>query len=203
MNFYSYPGIMNKLIVDIEFEPKIQPDYVLFEVCKYFKQNPEKVLGNIRYKELVYCRHLVAFFLRKKTKLSLKEIASFLRRRNHTTIINPLEKMKVYSEIYKNINYEIHQLETIFRVRRRKLQSKMVQKGSLVIYYGYDKEAIKPGYFFEVTNEETKTISNPLGIVVSQDSGFRLDHNQMYTFMNRFQVGSKRELEKVISNIPL
>ena len=204
MNFYSYPGIMNKLKVEIELDLNIQPRYVLSVICKYFKQDPEKVIGPVRTKELVHCRCLFAFFLRKKTKCSLNDVGYILGKRDHTTIINSLKKIKSHSELYQDINYEIHQLEMIFRTKKRKnLQSKIVKRGSLTICYGYDHNIIKPGYFFEVLDETLKTSDNPLGVLISQEPHIKLDHNQMYSFMKQFKVGSKNDIEKVMNRIPL
>lgn len=70
--------------------------------------------------ELVLTRHLIAFYARTNTRISLKALARKLNRGDHTTIINCIRRLKKLidsgepevSSYVKEINKRIEQLKT-------------------------------------------------------------------------------------------
>ena len=70
---------------------KVEDKIVKF-VLEETGESKEEVFGPKRYPHLLRCRYVIAYFLHKE-QWTLKEIARFLNRGHHTTIINMLKKV--------------------------------------------------------------------------------------------------------------
>jgi chromosomal replication initiation ATPase DnaA len=86
----------NELILLISFLPdrKDIPFKVIRKVvCKYTGVSYKKAIVVCRERELALTRHLIAYFSKKYTKLSLQQIATLVNKENHTTIMSSVRRI--------------------------------------------------------------------------------------------------------------
>ncbi len=82
-------------------KPKeITPTLILEVVAEHFGVKADDITSNRRNSELVLPRHIVMYLCRNYTDNSLKNIAKFLNRQDHTTIKHAVEKIE--SELKTN-----------------------------------------------------------------------------------------------------
>jgi chromosomal replication initiator protein len=68
-------------------------------ICEYVGVAPDQVVHSSRYAKQVLARHLIAFYAREHFGYSFSEIADELNRKDHTTILKNIRKVKSYIEI--------------------------------------------------------------------------------------------------------
>ena len=73
---------------------KVNPKSIISAVAKLYNITPENIIGKSRKQNYTHARHIVMYILREELNLSLKEIGGILGNRDHTTIINGVEKIK-------------------------------------------------------------------------------------------------------------
>lgn len=71
-----------------------QIDTVLKIVASDFDLSPDDIIGSSRRNDIAQARHVAAYFLALNTDLSLKSIAIALKRTDHTTVINSLNRVQ-------------------------------------------------------------------------------------------------------------
>jgi chromosomal replication initiation ATPase DnaA len=92
------------------------PQQLLNEVCEVMQENPLKVAGRNRDKEIVKVRHYYAYIGRTYYKFKLKQLAAPLYR-DHTTIINSLQVVKDWIDSKDEIcNNDLEILKTHFEL---------------------------------------------------------------------------------------
>lgn len=82
--------------------------YMLNEMCLYSGFSSNQILGKTRKREIVYARHLLAFFLLKTGLLNLREVGFKIGGRNHATIINSKEVVKDLISVKDDIMYPLY-----------------------------------------------------------------------------------------------
>lgn len=75
-------------------QKKISPDDVLKTVCSYYNLKPSQIKSSTRVSNFVFPRQLIMYILREHLKMKQEEIARFLKRKDHTTIIHGVEKIR-------------------------------------------------------------------------------------------------------------
>lgn len=89
ISYWSYPSL------PITDRPKYQiAKHYIKCVCEKLDVDFRLITSKSRKKEIVYARHISAFFLYHLTSCSLKDVAFFLGKINHTTICNSLSICK-------------------------------------------------------------------------------------------------------------
>ncbi|MCI8304947.1 MAG: chromosomal replication initiator protein DnaA [Lawsonibacter sp.] len=90
-------------------------DVIIEEVCKFYNIEPEILRGQGRSKDISLARQIAMYQIRRMTNLSLKEIGSEFNGRDHSTVLNALnriedlvktdpEKAEIVKDITTNIN---------------------------------------------------------------------------------------------------
>lgn len=90
-------------------------DVIIDEVCKFYNLEPELLRGQGRSKDISLARQIAMFQIRRMTNLSLKEIGQEFNGRDHSTVLNALnrieglvktdpEKAEIIKDITTNIN---------------------------------------------------------------------------------------------------
>ncbi len=82
------------------------------EVSKYYAINYEEIIGSGRTKNVLLSRHIVIFLSRNVLNLSLMEISNFFNK-NHSTIINSLNKINKEIELNPDISIVINKIKAI------------------------------------------------------------------------------------------
>ena len=90
-------------------------DVIIEEVCKFYNLEPELLRGQGRSKDISLARQIAIYQIRRMTNLSLKEIGQEFNGRDHSTVLNALnrieslvktdpEKAEIIKDITTNIN---------------------------------------------------------------------------------------------------
>ena len=90
-------------------------DVIIDEVCKFYNLEPELLRGQGRSKDISLARQIAMYQIRRMTNLSLKEIGAEFGGRDHSTVLNALnrvedlvktdpEKAEIIKDITTNIN---------------------------------------------------------------------------------------------------
>jgi len=90
-------------------------DVIIDEVCKFFSVGESALRGQSRAKEIATPRHIAIYLIRNMTKLSLSDIGKEFGNRNHTTVINSVDRVEklckedpATAEILKDIRTNIN-----------------------------------------------------------------------------------------------
>ncbi len=90
-------------------------DVIIEEVCKFYNIEPDILRGQGRSKDISLARQIAIYQIRRMTNLSLKEIGQEFNGRDHSTVLNALnrieglvktdpEKAEIIKDITTNIN---------------------------------------------------------------------------------------------------
>ncbi|WP_251318711.1 chromosomal replication initiator protein DnaA [Flintibacter muris] len=90
-------------------------DVIIEEVCKFYNLEPSLLRGQGRSKDISLARQIAMYQIRRMTNLSLKEIGTEFGGRDHSTVLNALnriedlaktdpEKAEIIKDITTNIN---------------------------------------------------------------------------------------------------
>lgn len=75
-------------------QERIHPQDVIKTVASYYELKPSHIKGSSRKQNIALARQIVMFFLRDRMKLNLEEVAFMVKRKDHTTVIHAVEKIK-------------------------------------------------------------------------------------------------------------
>jgi chromosomal replication initiator protein len=100
---YIFPGISSVLNKSIMNE-------IIKVISTQLNVNHNDVIGDRRYKTIVYGRHLSMYYIRKKTKLSEAEIGKYFNR-DHSTINHACKVINNY--IYTKDNVVLKDIQIL------------------------------------------------------------------------------------------
>ncbi|MEI7603827.1 MAG: chromosomal replication initiator protein DnaA [bacterium] len=83
---------------------EIKPRDIIKKVSQSFSVSEEELLGQIRTKSIATARQVAMYLMKKELGITLMQIASYLKRQDHTTIIHGIDKIE--SEIAKNREFK-------------------------------------------------------------------------------------------------
>lgn len=112
LNYMCVPGIKDEYRK--QCAPVITPERIITMVCDHFNLNPEHIKTKRRVKEHVHARHVIFYFLRKHTKMTLKT-AGELFNRDHTTVIHGLENLSDIMDTEPLVRSEVELLESMIQ----------------------------------------------------------------------------------------
>jgi len=72
---------------------RLGPSEVLRAVCSYYNVKQTILRGAVRSESIAFPRQVAMFLLRRELKMKYEEIATFLRRKDHTTVLHGCEKI--------------------------------------------------------------------------------------------------------------
>lgn len=81
----------------------LTPDYILNIVCEEFDVSPEDIKSSRRNQEIVTPRHIFMYLCRQIIDMTYEDIAKYLMRKDHTTVMHGYKKVK--DDISKNPEY--------------------------------------------------------------------------------------------------
>jgi chromosomal replication initiator protein len=98
---YSLVDIEKILQRDKKNQKKdIKPRDIIKKVAQSFDVSEEEILGQIRTQRIARARQVAMYLLKKELGITLTVIASYLKRKDHTTVIHGIDKID--SEISKD-----------------------------------------------------------------------------------------------------
>lgn len=71
-------------------------------VARYTGISTDKIKGSSREKEIVAARHLYCYFVKYYTRLSLKAIGRTIGNKDHSTVINAIQKVNDAMDLPKS-----------------------------------------------------------------------------------------------------
>jgi len=90
---------------------------VIQKICEMYKVEPEKFFTKTRKQNVVNARHLASYFfycIKRYTMTKIGQIIS-VQPKDHTTIINSLEKFKCYMQTEPQQAYNYSELIQLFK----------------------------------------------------------------------------------------
>jgi len=75
-------------------QKKITVDDVLKTICSYYNIKLSQLKNNSRLSNFVFPRQVAMYFLREHLKMKQEDIARILKRKDHTTVIHGVEKIR-------------------------------------------------------------------------------------------------------------
>jgi chromosomal replication initiator protein len=73
---------------------KVSPNDVIKAVCTYYNIKQAHIKSSTRVENIALARQVAMYFLREKLGINLVEVAFLLKRRDHTTVMHGVEKIK-------------------------------------------------------------------------------------------------------------
>jgi chromosomal replication initiator protein len=81
----------------VKWKKEPDPEYIICQVCEYYKISEKEIKGMKRDRSLVFPRHLAMYLIKKRVpSLSLKKIGQFFGGRDHTTVIHAITAIENY-----------------------------------------------------------------------------------------------------------
>lgn len=112
MNYMCVPGIKEQY--RSQCAPIVTPEKIIEIVCDYFNLTHEALKGKCRSKELVHARHVIFYFIRRHTSMTLKSTGQLFNR-DHTTVIHGLENLNDIMDTEPVVKSEVEHLEAIIK----------------------------------------------------------------------------------------
>ena len=88
----------------------ITPEVIIREVCRYFRIEEEQIKGQSRSRDCLNARQIAMYLIRRMTSLSLDDNGKVFGGRDHSTVINSINKVErkmktdpSYAEMIKSI----------------------------------------------------------------------------------------------------
>lgn len=87
----------------------ISPEFIIEKSSEFFKVDKAKLLSKARNRRLVEYRYMIAHILYNNpySRLTLYEIAEYLGKRDHSTIIHGLSTIKNLCEVDENLRQKM------------------------------------------------------------------------------------------------
>ncbi len=95
---------------------KIQPADVIRAVANYYDVKASHIRGSERTENLAMARQITMYLLREEIRLKLEEIAFILKKKDHTTVIHGVNKIK--ATLMKDVDLK-KQIDTIIQTLRQ------------------------------------------------------------------------------------
>lgn len=94
------------------YQLKRHPEYIEQLVAEYYGITVVALKGSARPRRVAFPRQVVMYLLRKYTNLTLKEIATRIGGRHHTTTMFAIRNIIGMMKTYENINFQVSGLES-------------------------------------------------------------------------------------------
>ena len=82
-----------KDMISPDSKKEITPDLILMTVAEHFHIKVEDIKGSKRSANIVTARQIAMYLCRDMINISLKEVGSFMGKRDHTTVLHGVEKI--------------------------------------------------------------------------------------------------------------
>ncbi len=72
---------------------EFNPELIISTICRWYGTKEDLVKGKTRLKNITNVRHICMYVLRVKYSMSLSDIGTYFSNRDHTTVLNAIEKV--------------------------------------------------------------------------------------------------------------
>jgi len=107
--------LLNKIISDIEEEKPnkvLNIDTIIYEVCKFYDVDPKIIKANSRKAEVILIRQVAMYVIKNVLDISLSKIGSKFGGKNHSTVLNSINKIEEKMNSDEKFKVEIEEIIT-------------------------------------------------------------------------------------------
>ena len=90
---------------------KLSPSTITAAVAEFFSIPPARLRGKLRKREILVPRQISMYLIRDLTDASLSEIGSFFDGRDHSTVLNSIERINHLCEEDSSLKRKISELK--------------------------------------------------------------------------------------------
>lgn len=90
---------------------KVKPKDIIKTIAKEYQITSKDILSRSRKAEIAFARQVVMYLLREEFGMKLEEIAKTLNRKDHTTVIHAVDKIKSKLEIDKGFDEQLQNIK--------------------------------------------------------------------------------------------
>lgn len=139
---YVYPG----LITSVRFS--ITPEMIVDRICDHLFMSKEKIYSKSRKHEIVFARHLVYFFVRRLTQMSLTETGMIFMQ-DHATVLNGVKRINERLQTDKKTMHLVSTIQLLLGANNTYVDVDYIsniEHGKVVIL-AYDDGVIRPFHY--------------------------------------------------------
>lgn len=108
MTYLGMPGVKREYRASLPHV--ITLEKIIKVVCKYYNLSLKELEMKDRHRDKVRARHVIFYFIRKFTNMSLKDTAGIFFM-DHTTVIHGLQKLKDLMDVELELKAQVDLLE--------------------------------------------------------------------------------------------
>ena len=106
----------NSFIRSIEQKPSLTPSKIAKEVARHFDLSVTQLRSDSRSKHCVLARQCCMLLMREMTNATLREIARYFRKKNHSTVIHACRRLDELKMSHPTLSQELEQIRRSLRV---------------------------------------------------------------------------------------
>jgi chromosomal replication initiator protein len=111
----SVQEVASILKVDTQSKRKsISPKSVIKAVAKEFRINHKDIMGSTRKAEIAFARQVSMYLLREDFNYKLEEVAHILNKKDHTTVIHAVDKIKSKQMLEPEFSNQLDQIRRMY-----------------------------------------------------------------------------------------
>lgn len=114
LNIKDIEESLKDIIYDNE-KREVTPKLIINIVCEYYDVNPIDITSKKKNSEFIQPRQVIMYLCREFTNYSYKEIANFLGKRDHSTIIHGDKKIKEEILVNDDLKNKIEKIKKVIR----------------------------------------------------------------------------------------
>lgn len=109
-------ALVNKVLSRVELttvDKAQKPDFqrIVSRVAHYYQCSLEEIRSSKRHKQITLVRHVAMYLMKRLTDKSLTDIASFFKRKDHTTVIHAVSKIETQRKANTELTQQIDAIE--------------------------------------------------------------------------------------------
>lgn len=105
--------VLQKTAPEIGQRSRLDLPRIADKIAKYYKYSIVEMRSSKRHESLTLARHVAMYFMKKNTSHSLADIAAFWCRKDHSTVIHALDKIRGMSEKNEEFRLELERINTL------------------------------------------------------------------------------------------
>lgn len=96
-------------------EKPTKPDLqrIALKVSQHYQCPLEEMRSSKRHRHIALARHVAMYFMKKLTEKSLADIALFLKRKDHTTVIHAVQKIEQHKQVNAEFSMQLTIIERL------------------------------------------------------------------------------------------
>ncbi|MBA2306614.1 chromosomal replication initiator protein DnaA [Candidatus Dependentiae bacterium] len=106
--------VLQKTTPEIGQRARLDLPRIADKIAKYYNYSIVEMRSSKRHENLALARHVAMYFMKKNTRHSLADIAAFWCRKDHSTVIHALDKIRGMSDKNEEFRSELDRINSLF-----------------------------------------------------------------------------------------